>query len=157
MHFDTIKCKKSLKIISAIKYQEIRHTHNNYNNYALWWIVQHCKRKRNGQHFVRPHTGCTVYSVWCVESCLCCYFACVAVGLLLLLLCDCCCVCVRFLACTCKSVHAHFLSKLLCASNSFSFAFEVLHLSRARSLAPPTLPTPPPTPPKPISRPAPFG
>lgn len=27
MHFDTIKCKKSLKIISAIKYQEIRHTH----------------------------------------------------------------------------------------------------------------------------------
>lgn len=27
MHFDTIKRKKSLKIISAIKYQEIKHTH----------------------------------------------------------------------------------------------------------------------------------
>lgn len=103
------------------------------------------------------------HRVYCVQCVVCCklfmlLFACVAVAVvLLLLLCDCCCVCVRFLACACKSVHAHFLSKLLCASNSFSFAFEVLHLSRARSLAPPTLPTPPPTPPKPISRPAPFG
>lgn len=106
-----------------------------------------------------PHR---VYCVQCVVCsrlfmlllCLCCCCCCaVAVVVVCLLLC----VCVRFLACACKSVHAHFLSKLLCASNSFSFAFEVLHLSRARSLAPPALPTPPPTPPKPISRPAPFG
>lgn len=112
MHFDTIKCKKSLKIISAIKYQEIRHTHNNYN-YALWWIVQHCKRKRNGQHFVRPHTGCTVYSVWCVVSCLCCYFACVAV-VLLLLLCDCCCVCAFSGLCVQVSACSLFEQTTLC-------------------------------------------
>lgn len=91
------------------------------------WTGQHCKRKWNGQHWSVGFSF--FFCLGCVVLVLVCLWLCSMVGW---------CACLGVCVCAWEVFSAiYFLSRLLCASNSFSFAFEVVHVMSPAPTAPP--------------------